>query len=182
MKKQIILCVALLFLLVACSTENIPEPERCSLCDDLPRHAPCIINLSTGEKLELDVYEPHPFLVGEIAEEQRGGYFAFVRGAGVEGYKLGAESVTITIPVKSDRLDQQHFCNQCRELFADCKNQGYTLVDLKDTESPVVYTINADTKIAFRCYEISVREIKEDGKSQISIIGTLNDADSPETN
>lgn len=53
------------------------------------------------------MYEPHPFLVGEIAEEQRGGYFSFVRGAGVEGYKLGAESVTITIPAKADKMDQQ---------------------------------------------------------------------------
>ena len=181
MKKLIIALIAVLSMLSACGTE-VPEPERCSLCDDLSRHAPCIINLSTGEKLELDVYEPHPFLVGEIAEEQRGGYFSFVQGAGVEGYKLGAESVTITIPVKSDRLDQQYFCNNCRELLADYRSQGYVLVDLKDTESPVVYAINADTKAAFRCYEISVQEIKEDGKYEISIIGTLNAVDSPETN
>lgn len=181
MKKLIIALIAVLSMLSACGTE-VPEPERCSLCDDLSRHAPCIINLSTGEKLELDVYEPHPFLVGEIAEEQRGGYFSFVRGAGVEGYKLGAESVTITIPVKSDRLDQQYFCNNCRELLADYKNQGYALVDLKDTESPVVYAISADTKATFRCYEISVQEIKEDEKYEITIIGTLNASDSPETN
>ena len=181
MKKLTIAMIAVLILLSACGTE-VPEPERCSLCDDLSRHAPCIINLSTGEKLELDVYEPHPFLVGEIAEEQRGGYFSFVRGAGVEGYKLGAESVTITIPVKSDRLEQQYFCINCRELLTDYRNQGYVLVDLKDAENPVVYAINADTKAAFRCYEISVQEIKEDGKYEISIIGTLKDADSSETN
>ena len=181
MKKLTIALIAVLILLSACGTE-VPEPERCSLCDDLSRHAPCIINLSTGEKLELDVYEPHPFLVGEIAEDQRGGYFSFVRGAGVEGYKLGAESVTITIPVKADRLDQQYFCNNCRELLADYRSQGYVLVDLKDTENPVVYAINADTKAAFRCYEISVQEIKEDGKYEITIIGTLKDADSSETN
>ena len=181
MKKLTIALIAVLILLSACGTE-VPEPERCSLCDDLSHHAPCIINLSTGEKLELDVYEPHPFLVGEIAEDQRGGYFSFVRGAGVEGYKLGAESVTITIPVKADRLDQQYFCNNCRELLADYRSQGYVLVDLKDTENPVVYAINADTKAAFRCYEISVQEIKEDGKYEITIIGTLKDADSSETN
>ena len=181
MKKLIIALIAVLSMLSACGTE-VPEPERCSLCDDLSRHAPCIINLSTGEKLELDIYEPHPFLVGEIAEEQRGGYFSFVRGAGVEGYKLGAESVTITISVKSDRLDQQYFCNHCRELLVDYKNQGYALVDLKDTESPVVYAISADTKATFRCYEISVQEIKEDGKYEITIIGTLKDTDSPKTN
>jgi len=182
MKKRIIPWIMIVCMVLSACGTAVPEPERCSLCDDLSRHAPCIINLSTGEKLELDVYEPHPFLVGEIAEEQRGGYFSFVRGAGVEGYKLGAESVTITIPVKSDRLDQQYFCNHCRELLADYKNQGYALVDLKDTESPVVYKISADTKATFRCYEISVQEIKGDGKYEISVVGTLNASDSPETN
>lgn len=166
--------IALLVLLRVCSIDRVPEPEQCSLCDDLSRHAPCIINLSTGEKLELDVYEPLPFLVGEIAEEQVGGYFSFIRGAGVEGYKLGAESITITIPLKANRLNQQYFCNHCRELLADYKNQGYALVDLKDIENPVIYAINANTKVAFRCYEISVQEIKEDGTYGICIIGTLN--------
>ena len=75
------------------------------MCANLPHHAPCIINLNTGELLEL-------------AEEQLGGTFSFVRGAGVEGYRLGAESITIKIPVKADRLDQQYFCNTCRELLA----------------------------------------------------------------
>lgn len=166
--------IALLVLLCVCAIARVPEPEQCSLCGDLSRHAPCIINLSTGEKLELDVYEPHPFLVGEIAEEQSGGYFSFIRGAGAEGYKLGAESITITIPLKADRLNQQYFCNHCRELLADYKNQGYALADLKDIDNPVIYAINANTKAAFRCYEISVQEIKEDGNYEISIVGTLN--------
>lgn len=174
MKKIIALGIALLVLLCVCSIDCVPEPERCCLCDDLSRHAPCIINLNTGEKLELDVYEPHPFLVGEIAEEQGGGYFSFIRGAGAEGYKLGAVSITITIPLKSNRLKQQYFCNRCRELLADYKNQGYALVDLIDTKKPVIYPIKANTKSTFRCYEISVQEIKEDEKYTITIIGTQN--------
>ena len=182
MKIRIIPWILIVCMVLSACGNKSSEPERCSLCDDLPRHAPCIINLSTGELLELNVYEPHPFLVGEIAEEQQGGYFSFVRGAGVEGYKLGAESVTIKIPVKADGLDQQYFCNQCRELLADYKTRGYVLVDLKDTEKPVVYEINDDLKVAFRCYEISVQEINDDEKYEITIIGTLNAADSPETN
>ena len=174
MKKIMALGIALLVLLCVCSIDRVSEPERCSLCDDLSRHAPCIINLSTSEKLELDVYEPHPFLVGEIAEKQRGGYFSFIRGAGAEGYKLGAESITIKIPLKADRLNQQYFCNHCRDLLADYNNQGYALADLKDIENPVIYAINANTKVAFRCYKISVQKIKEDGKYEISIVGTLN--------
>lgn len=154
----------------------IPEPERCSLCDDLPRHAPCIINLSTGEKLELEVYEPHPFLVGEIAEEQLGGYFCIIRGAGVEGYKLAAESVVVTIPTKSERMNQSNFCNSCRELLTDHRNDGYILIDLNNPGRPVVYSINKGTSISLRCYEIDVLVInRENSKSyQITVTGTLD--------
>lgn len=174
MKKSVLLCIALFIVLTSCASGPAPEPERCSLCDDLARHAPCIINLNTGEKVELDMYEPHPFLVGEIAEEQRGGYFSFVRGAGVEGYKLGAESVTITIPAKADKMDQQFFCNACRELLAYHTNSGYVLVDLKDTDAPVIYEIDADASYSFRCYDITIQELVEDKKYEITVTGTLN--------
>lgn len=108
------------------------------------------------------MYEAHPFLVGEIAEEQRGGSFSFVPGAGVEGCKLGAESVTVTIPVKADKMDQQFFCNACRELLANHTNSGYVLVDLKDTHAPVIYEIDADASYSFRCYDITIQELVED--------------------
>ncbi len=174
MKKRIIPWIMIVCMVLSACGNEVPEPERCTLCDDLARHAPCIINLSTGEKVELDVYEPHPFLVGEIAEEQRGGYFSFVRGAGVEGYKLGAESVTITIPAKADKMDQQFFCNACRELLAYHTNSGYVLVDLKDTDAPVVYGIDADASYSFRCYDITIQELVEDKKYEITVTGTLN--------
>ena len=177
MKKRIIPWIVIVCMVLSACGTAVPEPERCSLCDDLSRHAPCIINLSTGEKLELDVYEPHPFLVGEIAEEQRGGYFSFVRGAGVEGYKLGAESVTITIPAKADKMDQQFFCNACRELLAYHTNSGYVLVDLKDADAPVIYEIDADASYSFRCYDITIQELVEDKKHEITVTGTLNRAE-----
>ena len=174
MKKAIIFCMMFLTLFTAYSGSPVPEPERCSLCDDLSCHALCIINLSTGEKLELDVYEPHPFLVGEIAEEQRGGYFSIVRGAGVEGYKLGAESVIITIPDKADKMDQHFFCNTCRELLSDHTNSGYVLIDLKDTAAPVIYGIDTDASYSFRCYDITIQELMEDNKYEITVTGTLD--------
>lgn len=172
LKKITIICVAILILLSACSSNNIPEPERCSLCDDLSRHAPCIVNLSTGEKIELEIYEPHPFLVGEIAEEQRGGYFSFVRGAGVEGFKLGAESVTVTIPAKADKLNQQYFCLKCRTLLDDFKSSSYVLVDLKDTENPLIFTIENSDSFSMRCYDISITLLEKDNKYEIFVKGT----------
>ncbi len=173
MKKLTVICIVILVLLTGCTYMNVPEPEQCSLCAGLPYHAPCIINLSTGEMLELAVYEPHPFIAGELAEEQQCETFSFVRGAGVEGYKLSAESIIIKVPMNTGKMEEEYFCNSCRERLADCKNQGYALLDLKDSKNPVVHKIDTDAQVSFRCYSISVRENKENGKFAITIIGTL---------
>ena len=182
MKKLTVMCIVILILLSGCFNKNVPEPDQCSLCARLPCHAPCIINLSVGEILELAVYETHPFIVGELAEEQQDGTFSFVRGVGIEGYRLSGESITITIPMKTDKMEEVHFCNLCRERLSDYTDQAYALVDLKDTKNPVIYKINTNTQVSFRCYRISVRETKEEGKYEISVIGMLNAADPPETN
>jgi hypothetical protein len=173
MKKLMIVCIAILALLSACANA-IPEPEQCSLCAGLPCHAPCIINLSTGEMLELAVYEPHPFIAGELAEEQQSETFSFVRGAGVDGYRLSGESITITIPMVADAMEEKHFCNTCRERLDDCASQGYALVDLKDISNPIIYAIGIDLEVSFRCYNIIANEAKEDEKYEIRIIGTLD--------
>lgn len=174
MKKLTVICIVILVLLTGCTYVNAPEPEQCSLCAGLPSHAPCIINLSTGEMLELAVYEPHPFIIGELAEEQQRETFSFVRGAGVEGYRLSGESITITIPMVADAMEEKHFCNTCRERLADCASQGYALVDLKNTINPVIYVIANDLEASFRCYNIFANEAIEGEKYEISIIGTLD--------
>ena len=62
----VFMMMALLLSLMACSGINAPEPDRCSLCDHIPSHAPCLVNLNTGEVGEIALYEPHHTLVGEI--------------------------------------------------------------------------------------------------------------------
>lgn len=123
--------------------------------------------------LELAVYEPHPFIAGELAEEQQSETFSFVRGAGVEGYRLSGESITITIPMVADAIEEKLFCNSCRERLASCAPQGYALVDLKDITHPIAYAINTDLEVSFRCYNIFVNEAKAGEKYEINIIGTL---------
>ena len=168
---KIYICIIMIISMAGCSTASIPEPERCSMCADISRHAICIINLSTGEKEELDIYEPHPFLVGEIAEEQPGGYFSFIRSAGIDGYKVGAEYIAISIPIKSEKLKMHHFCNFCRNLLANEKKSGYILVDLINPQEPVVYSINAETSFSIRDYSVTVQENVDDQEYQITITG-----------
>lgn len=173
MKKIVILCIVSLVLLSACGANQSRTPEKCSLCDNLPCHAPCVINLGTGENLELCVYELHPFTTGELAEEQRTGYFSFIQGAGISGHKLGGKSVTVTIPIESKGLSRQHFCTTCLDLLASYANQGYILADLKNPENPIIYSICEGSSFSFRCYDISIQEHKDAEEFVVTIIGTL---------
>ena len=155
------------------------EPDRCSLCADLSRHALCIVNLNTGEKIGLDIYEPHPFIVGEIAEDQSGGYFCFIRGAGVEGYKIAAESIVLSIPANSDRINQRLFCNSCRRLLCKEATSGYILADLKLPEEPVIYSTNTTTSFIVRCYSVSIQTNIEDNEYTITVTGHYGESDFP---
>lgn len=175
MKKiAIILAMVIIFSAVIYYALPVPEPERCSLCDNLPRHAPCIVNLSTGELVELEIYDSHPHNVGEIADEQPGGYFSFVRGAGLDGHMVAAEYLTVTIPIKSESMNKEHFCNSCRSLLDDYKPCGYILVDLKDTKAPILYSIEDGTSFSLRCYEVEIGKNEEDSKYELMIRGTFN--------
>lgn len=172
-RKIVILSIALLVILSACGTNQSREPDPCSLCDNLPCHAPCIINLGTGENLELSVYELHPFTAGELAEEQRTGYFCFIQGAGISGHKLGGKSVTVTIPTESKGLSRQYFCTTCLDLLASYANQGYVLADLKNPKNPIIYSICKGSSFSFRCYDISVQKSSDTEGFVVTIIGTL---------
>lgn len=171
MKKAVIIGVTLFVILLKCSTAPIPEPNQCSMCADLSRHALYVINLNTGEKLDLDIYEPHPFLVGEIAEKQYGGYFSLVRGAGIEGYKVGAEYIVVAVPIEANKMDLQYFCNACRVILEPHTHCGYALVDLKEPKKPVVYSIDNTTSLFIRCYSVLVEENVEKDKYVITIRG-----------
>lgn len=176
MKKiAIILAMVIIFSAVIYYALPVPEPERCSLCDNLPRHAPCIVNLSTGELVELEIYDPHPYKVAEIAEEQPGGYFSFVRGAGLDGHMVAAEYLTATIPIRSESMNKEYFCNSCRSLLDDYKRCGYVLVDLKDAKAPILYSIEEGTSFSLRCYKVEIGKNEKDDKYELMIRGTFNE-------
>lgn len=176
MKKiTLILAIVIIFSVIIYSALPVPEPERCSLCDSFPRHAPCILKLSTGELVELEIYDPHPYKVAEIAEEQPGGYFSFVRGAGLDGHMIAAEYLTATIPVKAERMNREYFCHDCRELLDGYKQCGYVLADVRDPEASVLYPIEEGTSVSIRCYEVEIGKIEEDDKYELMIRGTFNE-------
>lgn len=173
MKRAISIFLSLI--LIGYIIRPVSEPDRCSLCADQSRHALCVVNLSTGEKVELDIYEPHPFIVGEIAKEQPGGYFSFIRGAGIEGYKIAANSIVFSIPSTSAKLNQHFFCNSCRKILRSESCAGYVLADLKYPDKPMVYFINSSTAFDVRCYSVSVKKNSGENKYEVVITGNYEE-------
>ena len=73
MKRVIAIIIFLLVLLAGCDN-NSPDSIECVLCTAFPRHAPCLVDLNSGEILELNIYQPHHTKAAELSDEQYGGY------------------------------------------------------------------------------------------------------------
>lgn len=170
----IFLVLAAVFAVLIYSIRDLREPESCSLCATFPCHAPCIVNLSTGEIGEIRIYQPHFSKVAEIAEEQAGGYFCFLYCAGLQGYCLGAQSATIYVPQEAGGLQVKHFCNSCRKLLAPYANSGFVIADLREPKSPTLYPIEVCSGISMRCYIIDISYSEEKEQYEILVTGTYN--------
>lgn len=177
MKKYIIPIVAvILILILARAILPTPEPERCSICDSIPIHAPALVNLATGEVGELAVYDPHPFKVAELNEYQQGGTFSFIYAAGINGYSDTANCEThITIPINENEYEEKYFCKACRKLISGHTENGFLLLDLRTPESFSIFSLESDVIQTVRCYEVQTKQRLDE--IEIIVHGTLEIVD-----
>ena len=177
MKKYIIPILAVILILVfARAILPAPEPERCSICDSIPMHAPALVNLETGEVGELAVYDPHPFKVAELNEYQQGGTFSFIYAAGLNGYSDTANWEThITIPTNENEYEEKYFCKSCRERISGHTEKGFLLLDLRTPESFGIQSIDSEQIQSVRCYEIQTKQ--DLNEIEIIVHGTLEIVD-----
>lgn len=89
MWQKIISAVLVVVLIGAAVWYFSQEQKECCLCSSFRFHAPCLVDLETGEMIELDLYFPHETKVAELADPQpEMGTFSFVRLGDVTGTKL----------------------------------------------------------------------------------------------
>ena len=167
--------ISLIALLLCAAWQRLvpPSSEECSICRFIKSHAPCLLNLSTGEIGELALYEPHHTKVGELAEVQQGGTFGFFYAAGAKGARTTSPWVlTIRVPMESKRIRKSHFCQKCRELL-EGYNHGYVLLDLYDKTQPTIFPIHADAAYGLRCYTITIAPKYVKDEYEITVTGSL---------
>ena len=177
MKKYISPAIAVILILICVITIlPAPNPKRCAICESIPSHAPCLVNLETGEVGELAVYEPHPFKVAELNPYQQGGTFSFIYAAGLNGYSDTANWEThITIPTNENEYEEKFFCKACRKLISGHTENGFLLLDLRSPESFSILSLESDVIQTVRCYEVQTKQ----GWDEIETIvqGTLEIVD-----
>lgn len=147
-------------------------PDRCPLCDFIKSHAPCLVNVATGEVEEMALYTPHYQLVGEIAEEQNDSTFSFVTIAGARGTRVSSPWIMeLDVPVNWAPVFKYHFCRDCRKLLAD--QAGYVIADLYVHGQPVVIPITDGMEQELRCYKITAVMNVEDNVIELKVVGTF---------
>ena len=138
------------------------EPTCCALCGtdrDVKHHAPCIVNLSSGEIAELSVYQPHPNIPGEISDEIKTGYFSFSFSAGATIKQTPElEKCEATLPKKSEVIQPEHYCYECRRLLSTIDKKGYVIVDLYDDENISAFKVYDGGKYTIRDYIVTIHK------------------------
>lgn len=173
LKRISIQLLAIIAILIIWNRVAPPDSDNCSICGHLKCHAPCILNLATGEIGELELYQPHFQKVGEIAEEQTGGTFSLIYTAGLPGIRLTDPwYIEVDLPMEGERKNLTFFCLSCRELLSKYK-KGYILLDLYDLENPKLFNIEPGKVYEMRCYRIEVSEGSDERILNLRVDGTL---------
>lgn len=154
-----------------------PEPDLCALCGygGGPRyHAPCLVNLSTGEVGEMRIYDPDPVRIWEVSEVQQSGTFSLLRCAGVTAVRdTDAHTCTAGLPRRADGLAPEHFCRNCRARIAEASRRGFILADLYDLADIQVYALSGEASYSVHGYDVSVSCGGGDGLLRVEITGGL---------
>ena len=162
-----------------------PEPEVCALCrngEGEQIHAPCIINLSTGEVAELSVYDPHPTELGEVSTELNKGYFSYYGGAGANIMRnQESELCRATLPKESGKINPANFCYECRRIITDLDKDGYIIADMYDPDNVTVYKVWNGAKYEIRDYLVTVNKT-ENKNLEVQVHGLLEQEELKEPN
>ena len=169
---KIISAVLVVILIIGAVWYFSQEQKKCCLCSSFRFHAPCLVDLETGETIELDLYFPHPTKVAELADPQpKMETFSFVALGDVKGTKL-TDSKTIELDIPTDSITNPALCRNCRKQLDGLFVGRYVLADLYDMEEKTLIPIDRSLSMVLRCYEITSNKA-EDGMLNVIIQGIL---------
>ena len=177
MWQTILSLVLVIVIVIAAILVFFLGQKECCLCSSFRYHAPCLIDLETGEMIELDLYFPHETLVAELAAPQpERSVFSFISIGNVSGTKQTApERIDLHIPDESTFFPA--LCKDCRKQLPFGYTSRYVFADLYGMEEKFLIPIAENTTISLRCYDLYMEKDVEKGGISVVIQGTLGNSD-----
>lgn len=135
-------------------------PDRCALCADyIPYEAPVLLNLSTGEMVELQVFEP--------SDPKRTGFSRLICQAGVSGYCDGGICCRVTIPEQKQPIKKEFYCRNCFTRLIETAEEGYVLLDFSAPGGFNVLPVARNSEYTMGDYAVSI--FSENGQTALSV-------------
>lgn len=163
MKPRIILAVAVLVavIVLAVGVLVFPPARSCGLCQAASYAAPCLIDLKTGDALELSLDGPSESgAIGKTRAQSTVETFSFIRFGSITGTKQTAPSVIELKVPSADKVHAPALCSKCRKMLQQGYDGRYALADMN---SKVLFPFIANAETTIEGYEItmvlSTREI-----------------------
>lgn len=157
MWQKIVLAALVIVMIIGVVWYFSQEQKNCCLCSSFRFHAPCLIDLETGEMMVLDLYFPHETKVAELADPQpEMGTFSFVSLGDVKGTKL-TDSKTIELVIPTKNIINPALCKSCWKKLGGLVVDRYVLADLYSSEDRSTIQIEDGLCMDLRCYHITVQ-------------------------
>lgn len=167
MKTRIILAVAVIAAIIAIVAGLLvfSPANSCGLCRAAFYDTPCLIDLKTGDVLELSLDGPSETgFVGNTAAQSTVETFSFIRFGGITGAKQTAPGVIDLKVPTTDEVYVPALCSKCRGMLQQGYDGRYALADMA---SKVLIPFIASTETTIEGYEITT--VLRDGEIIVTI-------------
>ena len=137
--------------LTICAVTILLAGKRtCCLCNSPNYSAPCLIDLETGDILELRLEGPSSS--GSPSDTTPVETFSFVRFGTVTGIKQTPDQIELKIP-SEEKVKSSALCNKCRKLLPRGYDERYAMANLENRE---IFPIVNGIEVTIRGYKITI--------------------------
>ncbi len=151
-KKTIYIVAAILAICVA-AILSLGNETECCLCNAPTSSAPCLVDLETGDILELRLDGPSTTYGPEGLPDVE--TFSFIRFGSITGTKQTSPNViALKIPME-DKSTAPALCRNCRQLLPQVYDGRYALANLTQKE---LFTITTEGEILVCGFSVLVEQ------------------------
>lgn len=154
-RKKTIYIVAAIMAICVAAILSLGNETECCLCNAPTFSVPCLVDLETGDILELRLDGPTtsgPDGVSYVST------FSFIRFHTVTGTKQTAPNmIELKIP-SGGALQHPSLCRQCRQLLPQGYNGRYVIADMGDG---VLFPLTVGAELTIHGLQIAVRQYTE---------------------